>query len=231
MGNLPINMFWKFFECCFMTSLCLLVFLLNVEASEKAGGLITGPEVVWPDYEGGKSHIYYSALIGSGWTDKVALPDSVGDKIMPCIVRTGDGVTWVVWVADKVDGSSLFYVHSKGGMWSEAKEIPTGIWLNNAPSIAVDKEDRPWIVWAGSDGQQESHIFFSRWNGMAWEEASRVNRGNSTVNVTPLIGTKSNGALWASWYGLDGTFYRPYCSQWTYDESEAVWRWSEEVHC
>jgi len=226
-----MNMLWKRSQFVFIASLCLLLLGLNVKASDKPGAAATRAEVVWSESEGGKSRIYYSALIGPGWTGKVALPDSAADDIIPCIARTADGVTWVVWIALGADGNSLFYVYSKGGVWSEAKEIPTGLCLspNGAPSIAVDKEDRPVIVWAGRDDKQENHIFFSRWNGMDWEEASRVDRDDLTLCITPLIGTKPNGDLSVCWYGLDGTFYKPYCSEWYYDKSKKAWRWSDEI--
>ncbi|MDZ7695439.1 MAG: hypothetical protein U5R49_00450 [Deltaproteobacteria bacterium] len=204
---------------------------VTLKASGQEATPVSQAAVVWPEYEGGKFHIYYSARFESGWSDKQVLSDSVKDVAMPSVARGYDGVSWVVWSACGENQSSLFYRYSTRAGWSEAEEIPTNLRHNSAPSILVDKDHRPWIVWQGNDGKNQSDIFFSRWDGKGWEPASKVNRGDDSPDVLPLIGTKSNGVLWVSWYGFDGTRYNPYCSEWAYDQSEAVWRWSDEIEC
>jgi len=180
-------------------------------------------QVVWPERDNGNLDIFFTRLTPSGWTEKMPISQSPVAELMPAIASGRNGVSWVVWTADRgTKGSDLFYVYSQGDGWSNPMNIPTGLLFNTAPSVMVGEDNRPWLVWSGSNGKG-SDIFFSRWNGTEWEPPSLVSQTDPSPDIMPLIGTDSQGAPWVCWFGFDGDQYVPYGSKWSAEG------WSDEI--
>ena len=197
--------------------------LISTEVLAESENLSDQIQVVWPERDNGNLDIFFTRLTPSGWTEKAQLSQSPVTELMPTIASGRNGVSWVVWTADRgAKGSDLFYVYSQGEGWSDPVDIPTGLLFNTAPSLMIDEENRPWLVWSGSNGKG-SDIFFSRWNGTEWETPSLVSQTDPSPDIMPLIGTDSQGAPWVCWFGFDGDQYRPYSSKWSSDG------WSREI--
>jgi hypothetical protein len=64
------------------------------------------------------------------------------------------------------------------------------------PSIDFDSSGNPWAVWYGDDPLT---IFYSRWNGSAWEPEREVIPEDSVSDHRPWILGDYNGQPWVAW--------------------------------
>ena len=173
----------------------------------------TQADLAWAEFDGQDLEIYYGYFSDSSWGPKIRLSNNDSVDFRPSITSGSDGIVWVVW--SMIDGleTHLFYSYFDGVSWTPSAKILTHLTSNTAPSIAVDNSNTPWIVWAGNNGQDDE-IYFTRWNGRSWDEATQVNREDTTPDILPKIGIDANGNPFVIWSGYDGEKYIDYFCSW-----------------
>jgi len=188
-----------------------LVFLaatLPVSAGQRA-------YLAWTELEGSHYQLFYSKFSSGRWSPQVDLSVSGVSNVAPAVSTAPDGSVWLAWSGVDDEGrSGLWFRVQQNGSWSDAQRVPTGLEYNTGVNLAVAPDGTPWIVWAGDDGSGDD-IYFSRWNGAAWDAALKVNRPDGAPDILPVLGfSPSSGQPWLAWSGFDGNRYEQFVSRW-----------------
>jgi hypothetical protein len=132
-----------------------------------------GVHLVWYDYRGGDSEIYYKHFNGVSWGPDVQITSNGTDSEDPAAAVDLSGILHVVWV-DYPGGSPVIYYKSfDGASWSATDAVTHDARACENPSIAADGMGNLHLVWRdyveGNWG-----IFYSTFDGMAWSEPIRI---------------------------------------------------------
>jgi uncharacterized repeat protein (TIGR01451 family) len=131
-----------------------------------------------------KSDIYYASLSGGSWHaadgSGIAAPifQSGYYAMSQSMVLDAAGRPCIAWSDGPDENREIYYLHWNGSAWVDAVGIgQAGIDISNTPDysawpcVDLDPSGNPNIVWEDdSDGDQ--NIFFLKWNGSAWVDAS-----------------------------------------------------------
>jgi hypothetical protein len=162
---------------------------------------------------------FSSSMPDSGyWTGqaRVTSPNShYGSTSRITIDSTG--IPWVVWIGYTYDDptSAVWYSRWDNGAWTQQLRVSTpedSVDLQHR--IAMDGSGYPWVVWHRYVSSYRRDVYFSRWNGSAWEPEQRVNPPDSVMNGPGWIGC-GGGKVWASWErGIWGQWGDILASRW-----------------
>jgi hypothetical protein len=158
----------------------------------------------------------------SGWTRQslVNRLDSTSDQ-QSHIAIDNLNQPWVVWMGSFVDSLSydLLYTKWNGMNWNNERGIipynPGQGPYHLRPRIIFDNLNRAWVVYDKFYPNDTDDIFFTRWNGEAWEQERQLNLpGSVNYNFAPRIAC-GGGQIWCCWYGNNITNrYKIYVSRW-----------------
>ena len=86
-------------------------------------------------------------------------------------------------------------------VWSPQSNVHPGTQYTDwYPTPAITPDGTAWVVWQGLDPMEgDAEIFYSRWNGQAWEEAKTVNPPNTVGDELPKLACARDGTLWVFW--------------------------------
>jgi lysophospholipase L1-like esterase len=186
----------------------LLIVALPAAAGERA-------YLAWTELTGARYELYFSDFAAGRWSERVNLSIQGVSNVAPAVSRAPNGRVWVAWSGVDDEGrSALWYRVQTGGAWSEARSVATGLEYNTGVNLAVAPDGTPWMVWAGDDGTGDD-IYYSRWNGAAWDPALKVSRPDGAPDILPVLGfSPRSGQPWLAWSGYESGRYEQFASLW-----------------
>lgn len=181
-------------------------------------------EMVWIEHASGQSHLYHTEFTNQSWQPKKLIVSSDNLLVTPCVASKDNDSGVLVWSARMENSTELYYIQHQDETWSLPKKIETNLSSNLSPVLTYDKDGQLWMAWVGFDGVDDD-IFFSRWDGVAWDLPVRVHIDNVTPDLFPLMGIDPGGALWIQWSGYEDDGYHQFRSSWnghSWDEKQAM---------
>jgi hypothetical protein len=183
-------------------------------------------ELVWSQSDGLRREIYHSTCKDGTWEDPVKITDDDANNLHPAFVITPDSRRWIFWSAVNADGISISYAVGKDGKWSEPvkmemEDLSSAI----APSALADKKGAVWLVWAGNDGEGQDEIYWSRYEGTAWQKPKMINAANQVPDIKPEIALNKQGQIEVRWQGFRDGNYKKLLSAYT----AGTWSPEQEV--
>jgi len=162
--------------------------------------------LIWTaDSKRGKQ-VLFSAFKDKKWTIPVLLTESKQQVYHAAVSSGDDGKIWAVWIREEAGGSFPQWSVYRSTGWSQPRRVVTGLDRNKAVSVIVDSANVPWIAWSGVD-KKYPDIFWSRWNGEAWESAARAHAINEVPDLDPSLGLDGSGHVVLSWQTfVDGRY-------------------------
>jgi len=172
---------------------------------------------VWIEPGARGDALYVSHQRAGRWSVPRKLTADGGAKATPAVAADARGNVWTAWVVPGAGGHRIEYLHLQGERVAARTTLDTPFSYNMAPSLALDDAGVPWLVWSGwsESGGKAEEIYFSRWDGAAWEQPVRVNGDDKYPDILPLVAIDRDGRPVVTWSGFDGDRYRSYRSTWT----------------
>lgn len=161
------------------------------------------PVIAWNELTSGTHKIYVRRWNGTAWAELGGSGSGTGILATadvgiegPAIALDASGNPTVAWSDDGNSNSEIYVCRWTGSSWEELAGSATGGGISNTasaseyPSVAVDGSGNPCVAW-----QEDSDIFFRRWNGSSWEEIGGSATWPGLGGNTQLLSTRPNVAL------------------------------------
>ncbi|UCE37930.1 MAG: hypothetical protein JSW00_01420 [Thermoplasmata archaeon] len=182
--------------------------------------------VVWGDYSGGNTDIYYKYFDGTIWQpeQEISNDSGTGDQAFARIA-VDNGKLHVVWMDFRDDDYDIYYRFYNGTDWEPVQEISTDIGTENQsyPAIAVEN-DKAHVVWMDY-GDGDWDIYYRFYNGIGWEPEQEISTDiGSETQFDPSLAVE-NGKVHVVWEdnrdGDNDIYYRYY--------NGIDWQWEQVI--
>ncbi len=193
-------------------------------SDNQVGGGASSPEIgidengnifaVWLEFDGGVQRIkanYYDASASLWLPNALTLNAGLsGDAKQPSLSVTKDGLAMVVWAQEISDDFHIYgsrYLNNISPGWGAPKKIDSitlGSGSASKPKIAIDNNNDAFAIWQHYDGQREN-IWFNRFSGGVWGNASQMETDNRSAAVEPYIVIGSENQAFATWVQTGGS--------------------------
>jgi hypothetical protein len=160
------------------------------------------------------SAIYFKEFDGAQWIDRGGSATGYGisgagladvDSTQAAVAVLPNGQPVVAWHSTvNFTDQRVFVAYWNGSAWagyanSHTTGIPAPDIVVTSPGILIDSFGRVVVYWGDPLGDA---IRVRRWNGGAWEDPGSVDSG--LLASDPHVAAGDNGALFATWVGVDG---------------------------
>jgi hypothetical protein len=162
------------------------------------------PFVVWNDYEGYNSDIYYRASTdgGSNWQPKKRISWTTGYSIAPALPADLNGDRHVVWWDDTPGNNEIYYRRKNAweSTWLPVKRLTWTLGYSYYPAVAVDSSGSVYVVWwDNTSGNFEIYYKKSPNPGSFWTSLKRLT-WTGGQSGDPIIVIDSSDNLHVFWY-------------------------------
>jgi hypothetical protein len=169
---------------------------------------------VWLEVENGNKYLkssYYDAATPAWFGEPVIINSPFsGEARHLTLSYSSDGSGLVAWSQEDSGVFNIYTSHFMGNAWSEPKKLnvsnlPADQFSGASnPKVAVDKNNDAFVVWQQHDNKREN-IWFSRFSGGIWSEASMLENDNVGDAIDPYIAFGKDGQAFAIWVQAKNT--------------------------
>jgi hypothetical protein len=165
--------------------------------------------VVWTDYEGGDSDIFFRYFDGAIWRQEVEISTDLGaDLQYPPSISVDGGVAHVVWVDRGFGDLEVYYRSFNGIDWGPEQNVSVAGDPSDLvpPRIAADG-GKVHVVWVDErDGDRD--IYYRQFNGVSWESEMELSSDVGTEEQFHPSIAAENGRVHVVWQNDGYVYYR-----------------------
>lgn len=184
----------------FISPLFLLFCFTNTASAAVA-------EVVWVEFDGEQHHVMLSRYDGEAWSEPGEIVYTSDNPLTTPVLGTAQGgdkiLLWAEKTRLKVVLMSARANTEKGELkWQPAKQFSDRGLENLAPAIATDLNGHLWVFWSSST-TLPSDLYYRKFDGEDWSEASRVHKANEEPDNGAVANLDEKGNVVVEWNTFD----------------------------
>lgn len=192
--------------------LCFLAIFDSTNVVAESNIEIYSADIVWCEYDKGKSFIYHSQMYENRWSDKELVYASRERFLNPAVVRLDDDSLIVMWSLIDNGNSYLQYSLLLSEKWQVPRNFNTGMAFNGGVLLIKDIKHAIRAIWVGNNGTSDN-IYCSIWQMSEWTSPEQINRKDDSPDIMPVVGLNDENLPWVVWTGFNGSGYEMFFSQ------------------